>query len=398
MSPVKITENVFYIGAFDPDLRTFDIIMKTANGTSYNSYLVKGSEGVAIIDTVKPGFEDQFFSKLEKLTDYDQIKYIVINHLEPDHSGTVVQLKERAPQAKIMISSKGKAMFPALVNEAIEFNVVKQGDSISLGNKTLEFIDTPFLHWPETMMTYLKEEKILFSCDVFAAHYDDTRVLNDLVGDFAFAYKYYYDHIMRPYKSFVIKALNTLENYEISVVCPSHGPVLKSNVKYYIELYRTWSVPDNHRSDGKKLVNIFYASSYGNTRKMAEKILEGLNQNEEIIASMYDAEAIEYERAIYLLEIADAFLMGTPTINSDAVKPIWDLTTAMTFVEKKGKKGAVFGSYGWGGEGTSMIHERLKSLKIKIPMDPLKVKLTPGEDELQDCFQFGVDFAGYLTE
>lgn len=293
MDPVKITDNVHYIGAFDPDLRTFDIIMRTANGTSYNAYLVQGSEGAAVIDTVKPGFEDQFFSKLEQLTDYNEITYIIINHLEPDHSGSVAKLKEKAPQAKVIISSKGKAMFPALVNDQIEFDVVKQGDSISLGDKTLEFIDTPFLHWPETMMTYLKEENILFSCDVFAAHYDDTRLLNDLVGDFVFAYKYYYDHIMRPYKSFVIKALNNLENYDVSIVCPSHGPVLRENVNHFIDLYRTWSISDNHRSDGKKLVNIFYASSYGNTKRMAEKILEGMNENDSVIASMYDAEAIE---------------------------------------------------------------------------------------------------------
>ncbi len=398
MKPKKINDSVYYIGAFDPDLRTFDIIMKTANGTSYNSYLVKGSTGNAIVDTVKPGFEDQFFAKLESLVSYDSIHYIILNHLEPDHSGTVLMLKERAPQAKILVSSRGKVMFKALINQDLEFDTVKTGDSISLGDKTLEFLDAPFLHWPETMMTYLKEDKLLFSCDVFAAHYDDDRIFNDEVGDFEYSYKYYYDHIMRPYKSFVIKALDALSGHDISIIAPSHGPVLRENVAHYMDLYREWSSTDKNRHDGKKLVNIFYASSYGNTRRMAEKVLNGLNSDPNIIASMYDAEAIEYERAIYLLEIADAFLMGTPTINSDAVKPIWDITTAIPFVEMKGKKAGVFGSYGWGGEATNLVQERLRGLKIKLPLEPLKVKLTPSQEELEQCLQFGKDFAQKLNE
>jgi len=390
---VEIKKDIFFTGVYDFDLRVFDIIMKAPSGTSYNSYLVKGSSGVAIIDTAKEEFADEFFANIESLVKYDEIKYIIINHLEPDHSGSLPELIKRAPQAKIVISSKAKAMLKAFMKQPLEFDTVKTGDTISLGNKTLEFLITPFLHWPDTMMTYIQEDEILFSCDAFGSHYHDKRLFNDKVGDFGYAFQYYYDHIMRPFKSYVHSALELLKNYKLDVIAPSHGPILVDKPEQYVALYEQWSQPKEIHPSGKILINLFYASSYGNTREMGNFILRGMNSVEGIIASRYDLEALDFERGVHLLERSDAIVVGSPTINGDAVKPVWDLLAGFAYIESKGKIGAAFGSFGWGGEAVGMLQDRMKSLRIKVPIEPIRIKLIPTEEELQQCFDFGVEFA-----
>ncbi len=395
MHATAITPTLYYIGAFDPELRTFDIIMKTANGTSYNSYLIKGSDGIAIVDTVKEKFAPEFLAKIESVASFHDIRYIILNHLEPDHSGALPALLEKAPQAKVIVSVKAKPMFKAMIESNIEFDTVKTGNSISLGDRTLEFISTPFLHWPETMMTYLPEERVLFSCDAFGAHYYDTRIFNDQVGDFDYAFSYYYNHIMKPYKSYVNSALDAISKLPLQIIAPSHGPVLRHNISSYLDRYKEWSRPKVSLS-GKKQLYIFYASSYGNTRRMAEAILAGLNTFRDLHTTMFDLEALEFENGLHLLDEADAFLVGSPTINGDAVKPVWDLLSGLAFVETRGKMAASFGSFGWGGEATAMISDRLRSLRIQVPMEPLRVKLIPHQTDLAACRDFGIAFAEHF--
>ncbi len=390
-----ISESVHFIGAFDPQIRTFDIIMKTANGSSYNSYLVRGSEGVAVMDTVKKEFSGAFFKRLELLCDYDEIKYIVLHHLEPDHSGALIELMARAPQAKLIISGRAVMMLKGLVKTDIPFEVANTGKVISLGDKTIEFLSTPFLHWPDTMSSYLHEEKILFSGDVFGSHYYDERLFDDEVGDFSYAFKYYYDHIMRPFKQYVLQALELYKRFEIDLIAPLHGPVLRSDPQFYIDKYAAWSSEEKFRKHqfGKKMLSVFYMSSYDNTQKMAEKIMEGADSVEGIVASMYDLASLEERNMIDLLEESDGIIVGSPTINGDAVKPAWDLLACMAYLESGGKVGASFGSYGWTGEAPEMLHDRMRWLKFRLPVAPLKVKLIPTEEELEACFAFGIELA-----
>jgi len=390
-----ISESVHFIGAFDPQIRTFDIIMKTANGSSYNSYLVRGSEGVAVMDTVKKEFSGAFFKRLELLCDYDEIKYIVLHHLEPDHSGALIELMARAPQAKLIISGRAVMMLKGLVKTDIPFEVANTGKVISLGDKTIEFLSTPFLHWPDTMSSYLHEEKILFSGDVFGSHYYDERLFDDEVGDFSYAFKYYYDHIMRPFKQYVLQALELYKRFDISLIAPLHGPVLRSEPQFYIDKYAEWSSEEKFRKHqfGKKMLSVFYMSSYDNTQKMAEKIMEGADSVEGIVASMYDLASLEERNMIDLLEESDGIIVGSPTINGDAVKPAWDLLACMAYLESVGKVGASFGSYGWTGEAPEMLHDRMRWLKFRLPVAPLKIKLIPTEAELESCFAFGVEVA-----
>lgn len=395
MTKFELAPNVYFIGAFDPKIRTFDIIMKTANGSSYNAYLVRGDNGVAILDTVKKEFEDEFFENLESLCKYEEITHIVLSHLEPDHTGALQSLRKRAPNAKIIISAAAKLMFESLMKEDVPAESVWNGKKLELGGKSLEFINTPYLHWPETMSSYLHEDKILFSGDVFGSHFYDERLFDDKVGDFDYAFKYYYDHIMRPFKKFVIRALALYDKFDITLIAPLHGPIIRENPKKYMNLYREWSSEQKYskRELGYKHVNIFYISSYGNTQKMAEAIYHGAESVDGIRASLYDISSLENENMITLLEESDAVIIGTPTINGDAVKPVWDLLSNVCFIEVTGKLGAVFGSYGWSGEAFDMVHSRLKGLKFRAPLEPFKLKLIPTEDELKTCYAHGIEIA-----
>jgi flavorubredoxin len=398
---VALSERVHWIGALDPNLRTFDIILKTANGTSYNAYLVRGSAGVAIIDTVKENFAADFFARLETVARYDEISVIVLNHLEPDHTGALPELMRRAPQARLYISQKAQTMVKALLKQDdLAYTPVLTGDSVTLGDRTLQFLHTPYLHWPDTQCTYLPEENTLFSGDVFGCHFCDNRLFNDEVGDFRFSFEYYYAHIMRPFKDYVNRALDLIEPLlPLTNIAPAHGPLLRDRPHRYVRRYRELSQSALHSDihDGEKTLLIFYISSYGNTRRMAEAIYEGAMSIDQVRVSLYDLEGSELAPFVDLIEGADGIVFGTPTINGDAVKPIWDLLSSLVVINLKSKVGGVFGSYGWTGEAVKMVEDRLRGLKLRVPVPGLRIKLIPTDEEIELCRGFGRELAQELN-
>jgi flavorubredoxin len=400
---VEFAPGVHWIGTLDPTLRTFDIILRTANGTTYNSYLVRGSEGVAVIDTVKEEFSGEFFRRLESVASYDEIKVIVLNHLEPDHSGALPELMRRAPQARLYISTRATSMLKALLRpnreEPFEYTTVNTDDRVSLGDRHLRFLHTPFLHWPDTQCTYLEEQQVLFSGDVFGCHYCDPRLFNDRVGDFHFSFDYYYAHIMRPFKEWVLNALKLIEPLRMQIIAPTHGPILRDRPRRYVAHYRelsTSSLSREYEKTDKSLI-IFYMSSYGNTARMAEAIYNGADEIDGVRVSLYDLEGGEVDPFVDLIEEADALLFGSPTINGDAVKPVWDLLSSLAVVNLKGKLGAAFGSYGWSGEAVRMVEDRMRGLKMRVPREGLRVKLIPTQEELDECTGFGRAMANILV-
>lgn len=395
--PIEIAKDIFYIGVSDPDIRTFDIVMRTANGSTYNAYLIRTNEGVIIVDTVKKEFQAEFFLHVEALCSYDEIAYVIIHHIEPDHSGALPELIKKAPNAKVLISPQATTMLKAIIgSEEISFETIWTNKQLKLGSKTISFLTTPYLHWPETMSSYVHDDKLLFSGDVFGSHYYDKRLFNDKVGDFSYAFAYYYEHIMRPFKSYVNNALKLYERFEIELIAPLHGPILRDNPHQYIQLYTQWS--HKQKPIGQKILSIFYLTSYKNTQEMAQAIMEGSESIEGVITNMYDLSSIEEPNMIKILEESDGFLIGTPTINADAPKPVWDLLSCLMFLEKAGKVAGAFGSYGWSGEAVDNIIIRLKSLKLRVPpLEPLKIKLIPSKDELKKCFDFGEEFAEILN-
>jgi flavorubredoxin len=380
---MKLTDNVHFVGIFDKDLRVFDVIMRTEHGTTYNSYLITGKKNV-VVETVKEGFADKFIENISKIIDPKDIDYIILNHTEPDHSGALKKLLKVAPDA-VVYASKGACInLKNILNEDFNHVAVKDGDELSLGDKTIRFISTPFLHWPDTMFSYLEEEQLLFTCDAYGSHHCDERLFDDEIGDFRYDFLYYFDHIMRPFKDKVLEACAKISGLEIKMLCPSHGPVLRSAPKTYIEEYCKLSTIDK---SGKKAI-IVHVSAYGNTKTMADKIKEGLEEKG-IDVTMYDATAIDYASLLDDFERSDALILGSPTINGDALKPIHDVLSSLATVRIKGKVGAAFGSYGWSGEAVDIMYARMKSIKFATFEEGIKVKFIPNDEELEACFRFG---------
>lgn len=397
-TPVSLAPGVHWIGALDPQLRVFDVILKTANGTSYNAYCVRGDQGVAIIDTVKAEYADTFFAHLEQVARYDEIRVIVLNHLEPDHTGALPELMRRAPQARLYISARAQSMLKGLLkSEHLAYTPVDTGDSVSLGGRTLRFLNTPFLHWPDTQCTHLAEEGLLFSGDVFGCHFCDSRLFNDRVGDFRFSFEYYYQHIMRPFREHVRAALDLIEPLPLNLIAPAHGPILREAPRDYVRRYRQLAAPLLHGAGRAKTLVIFYISSYGNTARMAQAVRDGAESIDGVRASLYDLQGGEVTPFVDLIEEADGIVLGSPTINGDAVKPIWDLLSSLAVVDIKDKLGAAFGSYGWTGEAVAMLEDRLRGLKLRVPVAGVRVKLIPTDEELARCQAFGRQLGEHLT-
>lgn len=400
--PVAIAPDVHWVGALDPDLRQFDIILRTANGTSYNAYAVRGSDGVAVIDTVKAEFADAFFARLWSVCRPDEIRAIVLNHLEPDHTGALPQLLAAAPQATVYLSYPALKMLKGLVKDNLdETRIVPVDDDtrIDLGGRTLRFIHTPYLHWPDTQCTWVEEEGLLFSGDVFGCHFCDTRLFNDRVGDFRFSFDYYYQHIMRPFREHVLTALDLIEPLAIRLIAPAHGPILRDAPASYVRRYRQLAAPllANEAREREKTLLVFYISAYGNTARMAEAVRDGAEGVEGVRVSLYDIAGGDPGPFVDLIEEADGLVFGSPTINGDAVKPVWDLLSSLTLVKVKGKFGAAFGSYGWSGEAVNMVEDRLRGLKMRVPRPGVKVKLIPTEEELACCAALGRELAEHLV-
>ncbi len=399
---VELAPNVHWVGALDPHLRSFDIILKTANGTSYNAFVVRGENGVAVIDTVKEAFADDFFRRLESVSRYEEITTIVLNHLEPDHSGALPELLRRAPQATVYLSSRAQMMLKALLKpgggQAPEYVPVTTGDTVDLGGRTLRFLHTPYLHWPDTQCTYLEEDGLLFTGDIFGCHFCDERLFNDRVGDFRFSFEYYYAQIMRPFREHVLDALTLIEPLDLQLIAPAHGPILRHQPRDYVRRYRELAMPRLfNKARSEKTLVVFYLSAYGNTRRMAEAIAAGAERIAGVRVSLYDLEGGDAGIFTDLVEEADGLVFGSPTINADAVKPIWDLLSSLTSVNVKGKLGAAFGSYGWSGEAVRMIEDRLRGLKLRVPVEGLRIKLVPDAGELEQCGQLGENLARHLT-
>ncbi len=384
MKPFSIASDIHWVGALHPDLRIFDIIMKTKNGSTYNSYLIKADKTL-LIDTVKSKFTDLFLQNISQLVDFKKLDYIVVQHTEPDHSGSLIALLDKAPDAEILCSKSAVKFVKNTINRDAKITPVGDGSTIELGGKTVEFLQTPFLHWPDTMMTYCREDRLLFPCDVFANHFCDSRMFDDAIArDFAPDFELYFNIIFRPFKKNVQNALAKLKNFDIQMIAPSHGPIIRSSVDAVMTAYDQWSRPLPDNATPKCLV--YYVSAHGNTAIMAKVISEALKQ-EKIDVELYDLTQISIDEQLDKIEACDAILVGSPTINNDAVKPVWELLTSLTTLNLKGKIAASFGSIGWSGESVKFIDERLKALKFKVPFEGVTCNLVPDDEELQNCRQ-----------
>ncbi len=392
MNTQKMAESVWWVGVKDPDLRIFDIVMETKQGTTYNAYLVKG-EKIALIDTVKKQFSEEYFAKLASLVDIASIDYLIVNHTEPDHSGAIVELLKRCPKLEIYCSASAVPFVKSTINMDAKIVGVKDDHTLDLGGKKLIFKVLPYMHWPDTMMEYLPEDKILFSCDGFAAHLAGDSLWNDeQTGDLDWEVRYYFDAIMRPFTGYIRRNLTKLDALDIQMIATSHGPILRTKVRDYIDRYKAWSVD---KTEGAQRVAVFYATNYGNTGLIAEEVATQLNKAG-FSATLVDITQTSADDMREEIERSIAVVVGTPTFNGDAPKPIWDLLSLFSTVYSLGKKAAAFGSYGWGGEAPKLVLDRLAGLKLKVYPEPLKARLIPSESEIAEVKTFVENIAPFF--
>lgn len=396
---LKLRENLYWTGIVDDTLRVFDIIMYTEFGTTYNSYVYKAGDKVILFETAKEKFFEDYLRELKEITDVTKIDYLVVNHTEPDHAGSVEKLLDLNPQMKIVSTPCAKSFLQEIVNRDFTAITVKDNQEMKIGTVTLKFLTVPNLHWPDTMYTYIEEEQVLVTCDSFGSHYAFPDVLVSKVTnheDYWKATKYYFDCIIGPFKPFMRKALERVRKLDVSMICTGHGPVLDTGIDKMYNTYEEWCTVINPNQ--KKTVVMPYVSAYGYTGQLAEEIAKGIRESGDIDVRLYDLVTADQGRVLEELGFADGLLFGTPTVVGEALKPIWDLTTSIFAGTHGGKLASVFGSYGWSGEGVVHIIERLKQLKMRVPDDGFKVRFKPGEVDLMNAYEYGYNFGCLLQD
>lgn len=387
---LDVTNDVKWIGVLDEDIVTFDVVMETKYGTTYNSYFID-AEKKAVIETTKEKFWDTYLDKLKQVCDPSKIEYIILDHTEPDHSGNLENLLRIAPEATVVGSGNAIRYLQDMFDYDFRYLQVKEGDTLSLGNKTLRFFNAPNLHWPDSIYTYLVEDKLLFTCDSFGAHYCSEKMFDDLVGNYDDSFKYYFDVILKPFSRFMLKAIEKVRQLEIAAICPGHGPILRSNWKYYVGLSEKWAAEaiENPR---KNRVLVAYVSAYHYTGDLAQAISEGLKGAGIVETILMDIEKTEAGVLDEQLARSSGIILGSPTINQNVLPQIYQAFALINPVRDRGKLAAAFGSYGWSGEGGKIIESNFVNLKLKLFDENLFVKFSPDKNELVRAREFGVKF------
>ncbi|MBN1413505.1 MAG: FprA family A-type flavoprotein [Bacteroidales bacterium] len=393
---LEITSDISWIGVLDESIVTFDIVMETKNGTTYNSFLINAQKKV-IVDTAKESFVDIYLAKVNQVTDPKEISYIIINHSEPDHSGCLKALLELAPRAVVVGSRQAITYLQDIVGQPFSFNYVKDGDTLDLGNKTLRFIGAPNLHWPDSIYTYVEEDKVLFTCDSFGAHYCHSGMYDDVVGDYNDSFKYYFDVILRPFSSFMVKAIEKIKPLEIKCICPGHGPILRTKwqeIMNLTEKYADQYIADSLCDDNHVL--IAYVSAYGYTKQMAEAIAEGIKEVVDYSITLVDIENILAGDLEALIVKSKSMLIGSPTINQNTLLPVYKMFALINPIRDRGKKAAAFGSFGWSGEAVKLIENNLRALKLNVVMEGITNKFSMDTTKREQLFEFGKSFATHI--
>ncbi len=400
MPSIKLSDHVYSVGVLNPIMRIFDVIMATDYGTTYNSYIVRGENKTALIETCHLTYFDRYVENIKSVCDPAEIDYIVLNHCEPDHSGALRRLLELCPNASIVVSRAGSIYLRGITNrEDLPVIIAADGDEIELGGRSLRFIIAPFLHWPDSMFTYLEADKILFSCDFLGAHYCEPHTTDTNIAypkKYKDALAYYYAAIFGPFAKYVRDGLSKIADIEFDMACTSHGPVLTRGgmLPYALAQYAEWS---REPEKSCRELPVFYCSAYGNTGLLAEAIARGIRKAlPDCICTTFDINEHDMGELSAMLNRSDAFAVGSPTINGDAVAPVWNLLSHVDAINNKKKPVLIFGSYGWSGEATANIAGRLQGLKMSIYGEPLRTVFVPDESDLERAEALGREFAASL--
>ncbi len=371
MKPREIKKDIYSVGAIDWDRRLFDSLIPLPDGTSYNAYLVRGSEATALIDTVNPPQKNTLLNNLDELG-VKKLDYVIFNHAEPDHSGSIVAVLDKYPEAKAVCTVKCK---PLLVDRfmvpADRFLVVDDKQTINLGGRTLEFIHTPWVHWPETMVTYLIEDRILFSCDFFGSHLATTDLYVSDEGQQYEAARRYFAEIMMPFRTIIQSNLKKLEPYKIDIIARSHGPMY-DRPSFIIDYYRSWCF-DNP----KNIVVIPYISMHGITAHMVEYLVGNL-ATRGVTVKQYELSGSDTGKLAMSLVDAATIVLGTPTVLAGPHPMVAYAAVLANALRPNIKYASVIGSYGWGGKAVETLANLIPNLKAEI-LEPVICKGFPRE-------------------
>jgi flavorubredoxin len=367
----EITKGIYWVGALDFDRRIFDELIPLPEGTSYNSYLVRGSTKTALIDTVDPAKEEDLILNLIRLG-VDWLDYVVINHAEQDHSGSLPMILEMYPGAKIVTNEKCRDLLVALLQiDPKSVQVIRDGEKLSLGDRTLQFLLTPWTHWPETQVTYLEEDKILFSCDLFGYHVASSDLFVTDEAESRRAAKRYYAEIMMPFRNSIRGHVEKIRALPLEMIAPSHGPVHR-NPKFILDAYAAW-VSD----DVKNEVVIPYVSMHGSTQKMVDHLTTALIERGIGVKPFNLTHTDIGELALALVDAATV-VVGTPTVLFGPHPQVVHATYLANVLKPKVRFASVIGSYGWGGKAVETIVNMLDHVKVEV-LEPVMIKGAPDE-------------------
>lgn len=386
MAVKEIKKDIYWAGAIDWDRRLFDELIPLPEGTSYNSYLIKGQKKTALIDTVDPTKEDDLLDNLDDL-EIEHLDYLVVNHAEQDHSGTVPLLLEIYPEAKVVTNEKCKKMLMEhLLIAEDRIITVKDNDTLSLGGKTLRFIFAPWVHWPETMLTYLEEDKILFSCDLFGAHLADSNLWVDDEPRAYLSAKRYYAEIMMPFRKNIKKHLERLKDLEINTIAPSHGQIY-SHPEFILSAYREW-ISDEVENE----VIIPYVSMHGSVEEMVYILSEELMRNG-ITVKLFNLSKTDIGTLAIALVNAATIVIASPTVLTGAHPLVVSAVYLANALRPKLRYASIIGSYGWGGKMPENISAMIGNLEAEI-LSSVIIKGYPKEEDYKSL----IKLAGEIVE
>jgi len=389
---VQVTEDVWWVGAIDWNIRDFHGY-RTGRGSTYNAYLVLADK-ITLIDTVKAPFREEMMERISSVVDPGKIEYIVSNHSEMDHSGSLPQVIAAVNPKKVFASVVGAKTLAELFPNPGEITPVKDGETFSLGNRTLTFLETRMLHWPDSMFTYLNEEQLLFSQDAFGMHYASLERFADGCDPAVLAYEAatYYANILLPYSPQVLKLIEKVKSAKLSfkIIAPDHGPIWRKETDAIIGRYAEWAA---QKPEGRAVV--VYATMWHSTERMARAVSEGLAADG-LRVKVMSMDEVHRSDVMYELLCAGAVAVGSPTLNNHMLPNMADILTYMRGLKPRNMIAAAFGSYGWSGEAVREIEEVLTEMKLEKTGEGIRVKNVPDAEALSRCYDLGKDMAGQV--
>ena len=392
MEKIEIKPDIFWVGGIDWDIRNFHGY-STNRGTTYNSYLIN-DEKITLVDTIKPKFKGEMLSRIKEIIDPKKIDYIISNHVEMDHSGSLPEIAKICPNATIITSTRGEKGLNKHYKDNLNLKVVDSGESLNIGKRNLTFVHIPMVHWPDSMVTYVKKDKLLLSNDSFGQHIaSQERFDHELEwGVLKEEAAKYYANIVMPYGSQVEKALSSIQDLEINMIAPSHGIIWKTHIDKIVNEYKKWA---KYESEQKAL--IIYDSMWGSTEIIANVLREGINEIG-INVSIRNLKNTHISDIISEVLTTKLILLGSPTLNNGLLPTMGGFLSYMKGLRPKNKIGFVFGSYGWGGQAVGEIEKIIRDLSWDIPIQNININYIPTEDDLKNIKNIGNKLGNYLKK